>query len=171
MKNYGFLLVLCLLFAELTASTLVEPPQPSAEDFKVVLGTHTGALEYKDYSGGGMVKLSLVGVSYIKKDKLILEHMIYEGKVYRQKYEFDFKKGAVNMNGEDMTILENTFKQETNRKLVLSHRGKDGNKNRKCTFRYTLSYENDQFTIVKEVKFDDEQEYFKRNQYTLQKFQ
>jgi hypothetical protein len=173
MKNYISLFFVYFLLAtpiaiSITPGSIIELPQASAEDFRSVLGTHIGTLGYKDYSGGNWVNLDLVGVSYITMDKFVIEHLIYEGKVYRQKYEFNFKGGKVSVNGETMTLQENTFNQETNQKMVLTQRGKDGNKNRKCTFRHTISYENNQLTILKEVKFDDEQDFFKRNMYTLQ---
>ena len=108
-------------------------------------------------------------IENIKKDKFIMEHIIYEGKVVRQKYEVSFKQDKAIVNGQTMDILENTFGTKDQKpKMVVSHRGRDGNDNQKCTFRYTLSYENDLLKITKEVKFDNEQDYFVRNQYQLQ---
>lgn len=171
MKTAVTLLLSILLCSFTTVQTTDTTASASLKEFKFLSGTHTGTLGYKDYTGGEWVELKLVGAIHIKNDKLVIKHLIVEGeKLYDQNYSFDFKGSKATVNGDKMDVIENTFNTDSgSKKLVLTHKGKDGNKNRKCTFRYTAEYKANVLTISKEVKFDDENDYFLRNKYTLNK--
>ena len=170
MKFFSILLVLMpLLFTSpMSKNDKVATP----EDFKKILGMHTGSLSYKDYSSNEWVKIPLVGVTHMKKNKLVIEHIIYEwGSVIKQKYVYDIKNGSIYFGNSPSTLLEKEITEQGNRlKLVFTQRGKDGNDRKKCIFKHSLNYENNTLSITKEVKFDGEDEFFVRNQYELNKY-
>jgi hypothetical protein len=172
MKLLSILLLSISSFSLSLFPSLTTNSQASINDFKEAIGTHTGLLSYKDYSSDNWVSLTLVGATYIKKNKLIIEHLIVEGsELYKQKYSLAFKNEKAFFNGAEMKIIENSFNTKDSKKqMVLTNRGKDGNESKKCTFRHTITFENQTLTIIKEVKFDDEESYFTRNKYVLNKY-
>lgn len=163
--KYSILASLCFAC---TLTLFAQAPTASINTFDQALGLHTGMLQYKDYTSGELVDLELVGVASVDKDELVLEHAIYEhGDVFRQKYAYKFKNGKVYYEGAWDVVEQEKSADGKLAKLVITKAGKDGNDRKPCTFRLTFSYENQTLSITKDVKFDDEKEYFMRNRYVL----
>lgn len=139
-------------------------------DWESLFGTHVGSLTYKDYSSEKLVILKCVGLTYEKKGALVLEHDFYEwGKIIRQKYTYKFKDGSISQEG-NWNCTEKTMSADGKMvKAVFTQTGKDGNENRPCTFRKTFTKDGDTLTILKEVKFDDEEVFFMRNKYVVER--
>lgn len=135
----------------------------SFNDLKFLNGLYTGTLTYKDYSSNEIVTLKLVCNTTQKNEELNLKILINEwGKNYDQNYTYKSKNGKVN----GFSLVSNYYNSGNQSfKVVLTQKGKDGNDNKSCLFKYTMIGDNQSFLITKEVKFDDETAYFIRNQY------
>lgn len=145
-------------------------PIPNQQvDFSTILGIHTGTLTYLDYTSNKSETLSMVGLAYLKGEKLILEHTFYEwGRVIDQKYTYDIVNGQLALGKKAKTIsLESDTAAKTFRQ-VITLPGKDGNEQKPCIFRMTFDYDGKVFAIKKEVSFDNEQSFFRRNEYRME---
>lgn len=151
------------IFAQSDSQTL------QISEVEHVEGAYTGTLTYLDYTSNERVELSLTATSKIKKNKLILEFAIPEwGKMIRQKYAYEFKNGTIYNDGRAWKLEEKDYNPDNKRfTYVISKPGKDGNDQKTCIFRLTIAYANDLLTITKDVKFDDEQVFFNRNEYKI----
>lgn len=144
-------------------------PTDAVEMLRPVNGLYTGTLTYLDYSSEEVVALQTVSNCYFEGDNLHIRHMINEwGNAFDQHYVYAFKDDGVRMDGK-WDITTSTADSAANFVLVLESEGKDGNQKRPCTFRTTLKGNNKAFTITKEVRFDDEAEFFIRNQYKMER--
>ncbi len=160
MKITMFLLVAALfLRGELTIEI---------DEVKHLNGLYTGTLTYLDYTSNERETLPLIGNCYVEQKKLILEFTFNEsGKIIRHKYDLEFKNGTIYADGA-LKLEEKEYNAVTKEfRLVLTERGKDGNEQKPCTFRYTVRYANDVFTMTKDVKFDGESAFFNRNEYKI----
>ena len=139
----------------------------SIEDFKFLNGLYSGTLTYKDYSSDKIVPLQLVCNTYFKGDQVIQKILINENfENYSQEYKYKIKDGSI----DGFEVISNQI-GKTNLKIIATQKGKDGNQNRPCTFKYTFDASEQEYTITKEVKFDDEQDYFIRNQYHFKRIE
>lgn len=170
-RTFSTLALSCMLLI-LGFHTYAQTPSLKNAELLSFQGMHTGELTYKNYSGGNLVTIPFVGVTYQKKGKLIIEHSIYEGgRVIKQNYNYEVKNGQLVGGGGNWDVLEKESRPDGKlSKLVVSRSGKDGNDNRKCTFRTTFDFSTTNLTITKDVKFDDEEEYFMRNKYVMNSY-
>ncbi|MDX1943008.1 MAG: hypothetical protein SFU99_20765 [Saprospiraceae bacterium] len=160
MKSVFAILLTTLLFSF--------EPSVQIDEVKHLNGLYTGTLTYLDYTSNERVEIPLIANCYIEKNKLIQEFTINEwGRVVRQKESYEFKNGTIYADGA-LKLEEKEYNAATKEfRLVLTERGKDGNQQKPCIFRYTASYANDVFTMTKDVKFDGENEFFNRNEYKI----
>ncbi len=158
-------IMLAILFATLLLNA---QPTVQIDEVKHLNGLYTGTLTYLDYTSNERVAIPLIGNCYIEKNKLIQEFTINEwGRVIRQKEEYEFKNGTIYTSGA-LKLEEKEYNAATKEfRLVLTERGKDGNDQKPCMFRYTATYANDTFVMTKDVKFDGENEFFNRNEYKI----
>jgi len=131
-------------------------------------GLYTGTLSYLDYTSEERVEIPLTGNCRVKKNQLILEFIINEwGNTVRQKYKYSFKNGTIYHDGA-WNLEKDEYDPETKAfTYVITKSGKDGNERKPCTFRVTMAYANDTLTVTKDVKFDDEDAFFNRNEYKI----
>ena len=143
----------------------------SIDDLTFLNGLYTGTLTYKDYSSDQTVTLPLVCNTFYKNDQILQKILINEGgKNYEQDYKFRIKDGKV----DGFELVSQIINVEDNAKaieLIISQKGKDGNQNRPCTFKYTIKGDQSAYAVTKEVKFDDEASYFIRNQYRFKRLE
>jgi hypothetical protein len=163
MKSHVLFSLLLFLPLFIQAQLMVQ-----AEELNFLEGLYRGDLTYKDYTSGELESLPLVASFTRKGDTYTLDIELYEsGKLFDQKYKYRIANGTVysdgawNLESKEVNSDAQTFA------IVIKRTGKDGNERRPCTFRTTLAGDARQWTITKEVKFDDEPDYFTRNQYTL----
>mgnify|MGYP006276749501 CR=1 FL=1 len=139
-----------------------------AGELNFLEGLYQGDLTYKDYTSGELESLPLVASFTRKGDTYTLDIELCEwGKLFDQKYKYRIANGTVYSDGAWNLESKAVNDDAKTFAIVISRTGKDGNERRPCTFRTTLAGSVQQWTITKEVKFDDEPDYFIRNQYTL----
>ena len=155
---------LCLMSCPATGQTT---SKLATQDFQFLNGLYAGTLTYRDYTSNETVTLQLVCNTYLKNNQLVQKILINEwGGNYEQDYKYTFKNGGI----EGYSLVSSDINTDTkNVELIFSKKGRDGNKNRSCTFKYTLKSNQETYSITKEVKFDDEEDYFIRNQYRFER--
>ncbi len=163
----------CIVF---TVSILMTCLLAAQSDFKMaqisevehLSGLYTGTLSYLDYTSEERVEIPLTGNCRVKKNQLILEFTLNEwGNTVRQKYKYTFKNGTI-YHGGAWSLKKHMYDRATKAfTYVITQSGKDGNERKPCIFRVTLAYANDELTVTKDVKFDDEDTFFNRNEYKI----
>jgi hypothetical protein len=163
-KNIIILLIALIPYFEpLQAQQMVQ-----LSDLEPWKGLFQGSLTYMDYTSNDIVPMAMVAAVSTKKDKLDIEIRLTEwGGIYKQHYSYTFKNGTLYFNGAWDMQTQGVEIQNGVRKAVFTKDGKDGNEHKPCTFRLTFSGTADDWSIRKEVKFKDGQEYFTRNVYTF----
>ena len=137
------------------------------ENFKFLNGLYSGTLTYTDYSSNKVVPLQLVCNTYFDKDEIIQKILINEGfGNYDQEYKYKIKDGSI----AGFKTVSSQIDGKTI-KIIATKKGKDGNENRPCIFRYTFDANDQEYLITKEVKFNDEENYFIRNQYYFKRIE
>ena len=163
--------LLFFFISSLFTTDLIAQPAPGIQldDFKPLSGLYQGTLTYRDYSSDKIVTLQTVSNVSFDEKSMNIKILINEwGKDYTQNYNYKIKNGALVNNGAWDT--ESIDKGEEGKlRLVVTQKGKDGNKNRPCIFRVTFDGDDQHFSITKEVRFLDEADFFIRNRYTFQR--
>lgn len=152
-------------------SLLLGVPFLSAQNFNLQLGDYAGTLTYTDYTSGRQVVLNqMEGKFLVDNGKSILSTKITEGtRVYPSEMRIAQNGNQVTFGENQWTIVEEKSHEGKITEWTLTRRGVDGNDNKPCTFKMLLHFQDDMVTWRKEVKFDDETQYFMRNQYDLRK--
>jgi len=65
--------------------------------------------------------------------------------------------------------VEKTLLPDGSLKIILEEKGKDGNDQKPATFNHIIKLSAGTLTIVKMVRFEGEQVFFKRNEYQFSK--
>jgi len=132
-------------------------------------GLYTGQLQYKDYGDGQITTIKLLGNCYFKNETLYLETIINErGKIYRNKMKFRLKNGQIHYGG--MTKLTSKvidYKAQV-MELEFVRKGRDNKKPVELKFEFKAGLNN--IVLSKWVKAKDNKEFFKRNEYSFQRY-
>jgi len=140
-------------------------PVASAEDFRVVAGSGwNGHLSYLDYSSEALSKIP-VEIQIDEPNGRTLSYSIkYPGETqYNSTEKIKFSRDGRKLNGGLIIVR----KRNDNGDLILvtTYQGKDDN--RRADIRVTYSIGGTAFSISKEIRFEDESDYFLRNEYSL----
>lgn len=158
MKNKFFIIGTLFFFTSTNAQTV------TIEDIKPIEGNWVGTLTYLDYSSNkeATIKLNLiVTIVTDKKYELNIDYPNEPRRSGKHKYQIKEKGTIINK----MKIIERLKQPDGALKIVMESKGKDGNDNRKATFHHILLIAKNNFSITKLVKFDDEENFFQRNQF------
>ncbi len=145
-------------------SVMVLAQKVSSNDFKVLEGNWTGQLTYLDYTSNKQETIpSTLKASVTRSNKFELKfgYPGESGKGGADVYKISEDGSLVN----NMKVLERTEQQDGTLKIVLEQKGPDGNDHRPATFHHILEIGKDKFVMTKMVKFDNEKNFFRRNQY------
>lgn len=130
-------------------------------NFEVISGKDwKGFLTYKDYSSGNEVNIPVnIRLEYISNNEynvtLEFPNESHANSNYTKSFSEDGKKFA------DENVLSFSVENGGKYTLITEKEGMDNNK--PADFRYTYNYTNKEFSIKKEVKYLDENDYFVRN--------
>jgi hypothetical protein len=143
----------------------------SAQNFNLQEGDYAGTLTYIDYTSGKQVILDQMdGKFVLDKGTPVLSTEIREGtRVYPSESRIQKNGNQVTFGDQQWTLLDEKSRRGKITEWTLSRRGIDGNDNKPCTFKLLIRFQDVAVTWRKEVKFDDQAEYFMRNQYDLRK--
>lgn len=139
--------------------------QASPADFALIEGDGwAGTLTYLDY---GTQKLSSIPVALDvapASGRTVTYKIKYPGEAqYNTTEKLKLSKDGTRLNGN--AIIERTSQQDESVEIVTLERGKDDN--READIRTTYKLSSSALTITKDVKFDDGEDFFERNELAL----
>jgi len=140
-------------------------PVASPEDFRVVAGSGwKGHLSYLDYSSKALSKIP-VEIQVDEPNGRALGYSIrYPGETqYNSREKIKLSRDGRMLN--DGLIIDRKQNDNGDLILVTTYRGEDDN--RRADIRVTYALGSTAFSISKEVRIEDESDYFLRNQYSL----
>jgi len=140
-------------------------PTASSEDFRAIVGSGwKGQLSYLDYSSEELSKIP-VAIQVDEPNGLTLGYSIrYPGETqYNSREEIEISHDGRKLN--DGLISARKRDDNGDLMLVTTYQGKDDN--RRADIRVTYVIGDRAFSISKEVRFENESDYFLRNQYSL----
>lgn len=140
-----------------------------AKELEHLTGLYTGELNYKDYNLDGNTLVKLLGNCYFKKDTMNIDITINEkGTVHHYTLKYQFKGGTIFHESETKILEKQIDYDKQIMDIVFSRDGKDDDKS--CTFKYEMQAGINKIVISKFVKYQDKDDYFKRNEYTLNRY-
>jgi hypothetical protein len=150
--------------------TTPAPTALRAETLARAGGLYTGTLGYLDYTAGTWETLPLTASWVADGTKFHLRATFYEwGGLIRQHYVYRVQNGKFSSSGpwDIVSYTEDTARHAY--QLVITRPGRDGNQRRRCTFRQTMTWDDTYMILTKEVRFEGEADFFKRNEYNLRR--
>lgn len=138
-------------------------------DIEILIGFWEGTLTYVDYTTGKPFKMP--ANLKIKQGKNKYQLKLYS--IYPNEPKAnDTSKFVISKDGEKIDgkpILSKKINQNNEVVFMVEYLGKDGNENKKATIRQFYILGNSSFVIRKEVKFQDQNEWIKRNEFNYLK--
>ncbi len=158
--------------ATLSLSLLAGEPEPQSQvaqvstaDFTTLAGDGwSGSLIYLDYSSNTEQSIPVEIRFDHPGARKVVYHIKYPGESqYNATEKLKWSRDGRELNGE--TLVSRSLDADGSTVLVTEHDGKDDN--RLARIRMTYSINDSALTISKDVRFDDEAEFFRRNAYEL----
>lgn len=157
-----FLLSIGLLVSNVSAQVKVKNKQ-----LNNLAGSWEGELEYLDYQNDrSITQLKLRSLNTVKDGK-VSQAIIYiepNGKEVKSGGSFALSPGGLQIVEEKMkwTIMKNSFDKTTKtRTIVYEAKWKDND--RDADLRETMTVGENEFSVIKEVRYENTTDYFVRN--------
>lgn len=160
MKQVFFLIASFLMIAYASAQKV------STNDFKALQGNWSGKLTYLDYTSNAEESITTTLIASVTGSNMFELDFRFpgeSGKGGADSYKISEDGKLIN----DMKVLDRSIEKDGILKIVLEQRGPDGNDNKWATFHHVLEIGKNKFRMTKMVKFDDEKNYFRRNQFVF----
>ena len=137
------------------------------EDLKIILGEWTGTLTYVDYRTNKPYTMpSNVDVKQGKNDKHLLLLFTYPNEPNaNSKDKIKISKNGLKLNKKDVRSKQKMSDEQI--QITTEYSGKDNNKQALIRNVYILG--DKEFVIRKEVKFENSNEWIKRNEYNFKR--
>ncbi|HMU46805.1 MAG TPA: hypothetical protein PKC72_10580 [Chitinophagaceae bacterium] len=138
----------------------------STNDFKALEGNWSGKLTYLDYTSNTEESISTTMTASVTGSNMFELNFRFpgeSGKGGSDIYKISEDGKVIN----DMKVLDRKVESDGTLKIVLEQRGPDGNDNKWATFHHVLEIRKNNFRMTKMVKFDDEKNFFRRNQFVF----
>lgn len=155
-----------ILTLVVSLSAMAQNKKVSSKDLQPLVGSWAGQLTYLDYSDNKAVGIKASLMVKKKNENFYQFNFSYPdepGQSSRDDYNIN-KKGT--MIGDKM-IIERSVQEDSSLKIVLEENGKDGNDQKPATFRSVMIITKKTFTVTKLVRFDGEDKFFQRHQYSF----
>lgn len=155
--------IACLL---LLVTTGANAQTLSGSDFKPLEGKWTGKLTYLDYTSDTPVTIKVNAAVEMKSENQFTLSFYYTD----EPAENEKNNYVINGNGtrlNDMHLIERALQTEGALKIVLERKDRDGNDHKPATIHQVIVIAEKFFTITKLVKFDGEEQFFQRHQYSF----
>ncbi len=138
----------------------------NSSDFKSAAGKWTGTLTYLDYTSNKPVTIKVnAAVEMKNENQFTLAFYYTDEPSENEKNNYVIKENGTKVN--DMQLIERTLQADGALKIVLERKGLDGNDHKPATFHQVMVIADKLFTITKLVKFDGEEQFFQRHQYSF----
>lgn len=135
------------------------------EDFAGIQGSWKGSLTYLDYESGKPYTMSAdVEIRRIDKtNKFLLINTYPKEKSANSKDTITISEDGQSINDEK--VMSRTKVSENKVQIITEKMGKDGNDNKDALIRKTYSLGKSSFSIQKDVRFTDADQWIKRHEY------
>ena len=161
MKNIVFAISLVLF------CTTVNAQSYQIKDLAASTGSWQGKLTYLDYtSGKPYTMLANIQISLTDDNKGYIMSYEYPNEPHANSKDTTYIKDK--LFGEDK-IVEFTKDAAGGFTLVTEKEGEDGNDHKKAILRHTYTLKTNNYSVVKDVKFDGTDVWIKRNEYQFEK--
>ena len=156
--------IFLLLFSGL--SCRAQNPIVSINDFTALKGKWSGTLTYRDYTSNTEETVK-AGIDVRIKSKDIFEWDISyaDEPSHNGKEEYTIRDKGTKIN--ESKVIERTVQADGLLKVVIEEKGKDGNDDKPATFHHVFIIGKNTFSLTKLVRFDGEEKFFQRNQYSF----
>ncbi len=159
-------LVLALVIVSLTfGSNSTKEARIKRDDVQILLGAQwTGTLTYLDYRSKKNVSISAnltVKPNGDDKWSWVFEYQYPDEPQANSSEIVRLSKDGRSLNDE--VVSERTSLPDNTLRFVTQKKGEDNH--RSASFRYTYLLNAKSFSIKKEVRYDDENQFFERNEY------
>ncbi len=134
-------------------------------DLETLQGNWKGELMYINYSDNNQVTLKTTLLIEIKKDKLIGKIGYPDEPSANGKFVLKLKNNGTFINNEE--IIAKSKQDDGSIQIATKYKGSDNNKPATIFIKYVFDKTN--FTMTKEVLFENATEPFVRNRYTYKK--
>ena len=151
------------LFVLIFSLNVYSQSQVLPEDLKLLIGEWEGSITYLDYQTNKPFTMpaNLIVEQGKNKYRLLLKNMYPNEPKANSSDKIKIAKDGRLLNN-DTVILKETLKSG-NIKIQTKKKGKDDNK--QALIRYTYTIGNDNFSIKKEVQFNQKDEWIKRSEF------
>ena len=160
----AFVLAL-LLGSHIIGLVLTNKPQISRDDLQLLTGQQwSGTLTYLDYRSNKKVSIPAnltVRPNAADKWSWIFEYRYPDEPKANSEEIVRLSKDGKTINDE--VVLERTSLPDNTVRFVTEKKGDDNN--RRAAIRYTYSLSAKSFSIKKEVRYEDENRFFERNEF------
>lgn len=161
MRNIVFVIIFLIPCLTVNAQTL------QVKDLSNSIGLWVGTLTYLDYSSGKpYTMLSNIKIDITADNVGYL--MGFEYPKEPQANSMDTIRIHGNYFGRDKIIEFKKYKN-SGFKLVTELEGVDGNEHKNAILRHTYLVRSNNYSIIKDVKFEGTDKWIKRNEYSLKK--
>lgn len=161
----AFLLTLFFLVFSAGISYSQADYKITSNELTMLVGSWKGSLTYLDYSSGKPYTMpaDLVISKIEAKDQYSFSHLYPNEPKANSTDTFRISDEGGSINGEKI-ILRETLEDGTV-EIITETTGKDGNDNKDAIIRHRYRIGKTTFQTVKEVRFLDQQDWIKRNEY------
>ena len=157
------LILVLLIGSQIFGSVPLKEARIKRDDLEILTGTQwTGTLTYLDYRSKKKVSIpSNLNVRPNGEDKWswVFEYQYPDEPQANTKEIVRLSKDGRSVNGE--VILERVSLPDNTVKFVTEKKGADNNRSASIRFTYSLNAKS--FSIRKEVRYEDEDQFFERN--------
>jgi hypothetical protein len=159
------LILALLLCSHIPGSVLPKEERIKRDDLQILAGAQwSGTLTYLDYRS--KKKVSIPANLTVKPNgddqwSWVFEYEYPDEPKANSKEIVRLSKDGKNLNDE--VVLERTSLPDNTIRIVTEKKGKDND--RSASFRFTYSLSPTSFSIRKEVRYEDENQFFERNGY------
>ena len=155
-----------LLVSQMVGFFSTKEPKITSDDLQVLTGSQwVGTLTYLDYRSNKKVSIRTnltVRPNGADKWSWVFEYTYPDEPKANNEEIVRLSKDGKTLNGE--VVMERTGLPDGTVRLVTEKKGEDNRRGASIRFTYLLNSKS--FSIKKEVRYDDENEFFARNEYS-----
>lgn len=159
------LILALLLGAQIFGSVLFKEASIKRDDLQILTGTEwSGTLTYLDYRSKKKVSIPsnlIVKPNGDDKRSWVFEYVFPDEPHANSREVLQLSEDGTRINGE--VVLERIGLPDDTVKFVTEKKGEDNN--RGASFRFTYLLNAKSFSITKEVRYDNEDQFFERNRF------
>jgi hypothetical protein len=157
-----------IFFSILVLVSLITNAQQtiSINDFKTLEGKWKGSLTYLEYRSGTSETIKSNAAIAIKEGDIFELSLYYTDEPDHNNAElYQIKEKATMVN--NMKVVERVMQADGSLKIIFESKGPDGNDYKPATFNHIYIIAKNNFTITKMVRFEGEDKFFQRHQYSF----